>query len=47
MAFTPVTAVKDLAAALEHTELLDPAVRARMLRGAVPGHYFTRTGPRG
>jgi predicted TIM-barrel fold metal-dependent hydrolase len=34
MTFTPVTAVKDLAAALERTELLDRAARARMLRGA-------------
>jgi predicted TIM-barrel fold metal-dependent hydrolase len=34
MTFTPVTAVKDLAAALGRTELLDRAARARMLRGA-------------
>jgi hypothetical protein len=34
MTFTPVTAVKDLAAALERNELLDRAARARMLRGA-------------
>jgi predicted TIM-barrel fold metal-dependent hydrolase len=34
MTFTPVAAVKDLAAALQRTELLDGAARATMLRGA-------------
>jgi predicted TIM-barrel fold metal-dependent hydrolase len=34
MTFTPVKAVKDLAAALGRTELLDRAARARVLRGA-------------